>query len=415
MKLRFAAVLLLFLLSLPSCGSGEEAAPKQNSPSDRATLDISGVTQLLDLLDLIIRKNPQYKATIAWLQNRPNDEARKERELLAQRNAEDPEVKTAIDALLSSPTYKLYYKQFRNVTPEIHRQVLCALPCTAIRSPGDIASSLQELCGNRDSVRAWVTSVVSQIDLNKSHQIALQWLPPGDYTLPPIHFLYDGNGDAFACDGEIGFDLYGIIFGVRPQETRFTNLSAVGVNEIEGVLAHELHHIYAARYLYPPGREHATWRDEWKDRLIRQIVSEGVAMQCNPLQGLRRTLKEDTTIVRYWIGQLNDKLAALRTGSITEPQIEAWYDSSFQETARMLLNEYRKRVSPTADSAAYMWQHQVDRPTMVYTLGWWMVGRISEGGKNKNTVIQLLKEPEQLFGSYNSSVPAKDKGLKINY
>jgi hypothetical protein len=260
-----------------------------------------------------------------------------------------------------------------------------------------------------------VTNVISRIDLNKSQQIALQWLPSGDYSLPPIRFFYDGNGDAFAYAGEIGFDLYGVIISGRPQETRFANLGGVGADEIERVLAHELHHIYSAPYLYPPGREYATWQDQWKDRLIRQFVNEGVAMQCNPLQGLRRTLREDTNVVRYWIGQLNDKLAALRTGSITEPQIQAWYDSSFQETAQMLLNEYRKRVSPTADSTAYMWQHQVDRPTMVYTLGWWMVGRIAEGGKQRDKVIGLLSNAPGIFKSYDESLADAESALKVIY
>ena len=415
MGLRISVILLLLplLAGLPRC-MGSEAALKPVGSSEHARLDISAVTQLLDVFDLIHRKNPGYKAALAGLSKVAADSGQREIERLTARNSSDPEISNAIQKLLDSPTYRLYYRQFRNVTPEIHRQVLTALPYRAIPSPGDIGSSLYAMYQNRDSVRAWVTSVISLVDLDTAHQVALRWLPPGEYAPPVIHFFCDGNADAFAHEGEVGFDLYGTILSLRPAETRFSNLGTVGKGEIEGILAHELHHIYSARYLYPPGREYATWRDQWKDRLIRQIVSEGVAMQCNPLQGLRRTLREDTVVVRYWIGQLNEKLAALQGDSISEPRIQEWYERSFHETATMLLNDYRKRAAPAEDSAAFMRQHIAERPSMIYTLGWWMVGRILEMENGREKVIQLLTSAPDLFAIYNGTGAGSASGFKVD-
>ena len=413
MRRRISVVLLLFLLGLPSYTGSEETASKQSNLSHRDKLDISAVTLLLDVLDLLVRKNSDYRTTLADLSKTPPGSAESELQRLANKNMEDPEIKGAIQKLQDSPTYQLYYRKFRNVTPETHCQVLCALPYKAIRSPGDIASSLRELCLNRDSVRTWVAHVISRIDLEKSHQIALQWLPPGEYTSPVTHFFYDGNGDAFALDDEVGFDLYGTIFGRCPPETRFANLGEVGIERIEMILAHELYHVHGARYLYPPGRAYASWRDQWKDRLIRQFVNEGVAMQCDVRPSFRRTLMEDSTIVRYWIGQLNEKLAALRTDSITEPQMQAWFDSSFQETPQRLMEEYRKRVSPTADSAAFMEQNQVNRPMMIYTLGWWMMGRVSQTGKKRESVIRSLGKPYELVGVYNETLAGMNNAFRV--
>ncbi|MBI5868782.1 MAG: hypothetical protein HZB43_10945 [candidate division Zixibacteria bacterium] len=409
MKTRLLALALLvpLVIGASRCSAGEAVSPE-------AQLDISAVTQLLDVLDLLVRKNPGYKTTISRLSQMPHDSAESELQRLAQKNGDDPEIKSAIDGLLGSPTYKLYYRQFRNVTPEIHRKILCALPYWGINSPADIGGTLRELCLNLDSVRSWVTAVVSHIDLDKSQRVALEWLPPGDYPPPPIRFLYDGNGGAFANDGEVGFDLYGSILGSRAPAARFANLAGLDVNQIELIIAHELQHIYAARYLYPPGRTFATWQDKWIDRLTRNIVSEGVAMQCNVGPGVRRSLMEDTVIVRYWISQFNGKVAAMRNNSITESQIGAWYDSSLQDVPRRLLIEYWQRVTHDQDSVTFMQRYIGDRPAMAYTLGWWMLGRILERDSNREKVIALLSDPSAIFKAYNESIPA-DTQLRVEF
>ncbi len=409
MKTRLCALALIvpLIIGAPRCAAGEAVSPE-------AQLDISAVTQLLDVLDLLVRKNPDHKTTIIQLSQMPRDSAESELQRLAQKNGDDPELKSAIDSLLSSPAYKLYYKQFRNVTPEIHRKVLCALPYWGINSPADIGGTLRELCLNLDSVRSWVTTVVSRIDLNKSQRVALQWLPPGDYPMPPIRFLYDGNGGAFANDGDVGFDLYGSILGSRAPAARFANLAGLDVNQIELIIAHELQHIYAARYLYPPGRTYTTWQDKWTDRLTRTIVSEGVAMQCNVGPDMRRSLMEDTTIVRYWISQFNEKVAAMRNNNITEPQISAWYDSSLQDVPRQLLVGYWKRVTHDQDSVTFMQRYIGDRPAMTYTLGWWMLGRILRRDGNREKVIDLLSDPSAIFKAYNETIPA-DTPLRVEF
>lgn len=415
MKLRITAVLLLFLLGLPTWVQGQETPSQQSNSSNRDKFDISAVTQLLDILDLLIRKNPDYQTTLASLAKLTPDSALQVLQPLIDKNTQDPEITAAIDKLLNTPAYQIYYIHAKNVNPEIHRTILCGLPYWAYDSPAGIADHLQELCRHTDSVRAWVNNVISRIDLNRSQEEALAWLPPGDYQLPSIRFFYDGNTDAFDMAGQVGFDLFSVVLMERPPQTRFVHLDSLGTDKIERVLAHELHHVYANRYLNPPGVKYATWQDRWRNRLIRQIIKEGVAMQCDMCQCLRRTLMEDTTIVRYWIGQLNEKLAALRADSVTEMQMQGWFNQSFDETPRMLLEEYRERVSPKSDSATFMQQNQVNRPMMVYTLGWWMVGRILEGGKNKESVIQLISDPRELFQLYDKSLTAAGSSLRVNF
>lgn len=402
------ALLVPLLVGAPPCTADDAG-------STQAKLDVSAVMQLLDVLDLLVRKNPGYKATVANLNTLPRDVAHRELQLRVDKNAADLEIQSAIQQLLDSPTYRLYYKQFRNVTPEIHRKMLCALPYTAIDGPAGIALNWQELTMELDSVRAWASGVLTRVDLKRSQEVAARWLPPGEYSPPLIHFFYDGNGDAFALDGEVGMDLYGTVFARRAPHVRFRDLSDFGVERVELILAHELNHVYAERYLYPPGRKYADWREKWKDRLVRQIVSEGVAMQCDVGPGFRRTVMEDTGVVRFWIGELNARLAAFRDQTVTESEIERWFANSFHAAAVTLLNEYRKRTTPTGDSASFMRLHQIDRPSMIYTLGWWMVGRISEGGRNRDRVIALLSDPTALFETYNKSLAPVNATLRVDF
>jgi hypothetical protein len=254
---------------------------------------------------------------------------------------------------------------------------------------------------------------VRKVDVARCRDIAVQWLPEGDYGIPTTHFIYDGNGDAFVLFGSVCYDLFSLVVGKRPRETRFNNLSAVGIETIERVMGHEYHHVFAAPYLYPPGRSHATWQEKWKDRIIRQIVSEGVAMRCDVEAGMRRDAMEDTATVAYWIGELNAKLAALDDGTIAEDELQKWYGATFQETARVLLKSYLERRYPDEDPAGKLQEHATARPTFVYTLGWWMVSRILESDAGKEKVIRLLSQPDELFETYNASLQGASPALRV--
>ena len=108
----------------------------------QGTLNLDAVNQLLDLIDTLVSKNPTYQSFVDWSKSVDNRKAGDSAEVLAPKNAEDPQISKMIDALLNNEAYKLNYAQFRNVNPSIHRKILCSLPYTAIASPEDIATNL---------------------------------------------------------------------------------------------------------------------------------------------------------------------------------------------------------------------------------------------------------------------------------
>ncbi len=373
-------------------------------------INIEPVTQLIDLIETLIIQNPKYpqmSVTLTGMDKAARDSVI---DSLITGNAASPAISQKIEALLNSRAYELYYRQFRNMTPKQHRRILHALPYTAIRSPADVAQHLLEMVTHVDSLKRWINKVVASVNLDRSRQIARKWLPPGDYTLPPIHFIFDGNGDAFAREGEIVFDLYGVIFSGRSADTRFTNLAAIGTDEIEAVLAHELHHIF----IYPQLRNSAPsadapWRERWRWQIIRGMVTEGVAMHCNPPEGFKRMIQEDTAVVAYWIRELNEKHEMLQLDEAVEDDFWQWMAKTYQDGAGEVLAEYLGRDF----NGEELRRHQADRPMLIYTLGWWMASRLSDNGKRPDELIKLLAEPRMLFTHYNRLMADAPDSLKI--
>lgn len=391
---------------LPGCGH-------KTDKEGIGILDMSSVHLMVDLMQKLVARNPNYEQSAAAMDSLDRSERQQIVDSLVAFNAADPTINLILDSLLESTAYQLYYRQFRSVTPELHRRVLLALPVAAIRSPADISRNLRSLCWNIDSVQTWVTSIINSVDPDSCRRIALQWLPEGAYHLPTVHFIMDGNGDAFARDGEVCFDLYGLLLSPRPKKSRYSNLGAINTNEVEIVLAHEFHHIYAAQFLYSPrDLSNWSWTDRFRYRLIRRMVSEGVAMQCNPPTGLTKTIKEDTAVVRYWIEQLNDKLAALETNMLSQENAEQWLRDSYHQDARQLLTEYFQRDYEGDELRAVVAEHIADRPTLIYTLGWWMISRINQAA-GRHQVIALLSDPGQLFDHYNTAIQGAPDYLKM--
>ena len=389
-------------------GCGYETVEK-----DIGIMDMSSVHLMVDLMQKLVARNPNYEQSAAALDLLDGSERQQNVDSLVAFNAADPTIDLILDSLLGSTAYQLYYRQFKNVTPELHRRVLLALPVASIRSPADISRNLRSICLNIDSVQTWVADITTGVDLDRCRRIALQWLPEGEYHLPTVHFIMDGNGDAFAREGEVCFDLYSLLLSPRPEKSRYSNLGAINTNEVEIVLAHEFHHIYAAQFLYSlRDLSDWSWTDRFRNRLIRRMVSEGVAMRCNPPTGLARTIKEDTAVVRYWIGQLNDKLAALETDTLSQEAAEQWLRDSYHRDARQLLTEYFRRDYEGDELRAMVAEHIVNRPTMIYTLGWWMISRINQTA-GRDQVIALLSDPGQLFDHYNAAVEGAPDYLKI--
>ena len=364
---------------------------------------------LMRLYAAIAAKNPGYGDTAAVVAKLDSQQQEERLAALADRNARDPQITALIDSLLTSAAYRLYYRQFSNVTPDIHRRIFAALPYRAIPSPADIGQAQLELFRHRDSLAALVGKV-SQVDIAAAVAIARQWVPPGEQSEPVTYYILDGNADAFAKDGAVCFDLYGVLLSKRPAASRYGNMADIRAAEITAVLAHEFQHVFAQPYLYPSTRNFDNWQDLWEDIIIRRIVSEGVAMQCNPPSGFRQAIYEDSTVVRFWLRELERVIGQIRRNETTEDSVRAWLDRSYQESARQLLADYLKRTIPAGDQGALLQDHITERPNGVYVLGWWMVRHIAAAG-GRDQAVQLLITPHQLFDRYNATVT--DTGLQV--
>jgi hypothetical protein len=385
-----ALAVSLVLVGHESCGA-------------RQNCDISALELQMRLFAAIASSNPNYDDTLAVVVKLDRLQQEERLAALAEQNARDPQIAALIDSLMATGAYKLYFRQFKNVTPDVHRRVFSALPYRGIPSPGDIGQVQFELFGYRDSLVALV-SKISQVDMAEAVSISRQWAPPGELSIPTTYYLMDGNADAFAREDGVCFDLYGVILGKRPESYRYENLAEIPVNEIEAVLAHEYQHIFAQAHLYPATRKFDNWQDLWEDVIIRRIVSEGVAMQCNPPKGFKKAIYEDTTVVSFWLRELERVIGQVRRNETTEDSVRAWLDWTYHEPARQLLADYLKRTYSDGDQNVLLRDHVTYRPSGIYTLGWWMVSHIASAPGGHDQAVQLLDTPHQLFYLYNATV-----------
>ncbi len=366
----------------------------------------------LRLFDALAQNNPGYQDTAIAISQVDDAQQQRRIEVLSARNAQNPRIAALIDSLLSSPAYELYYRQFRNVQPETHRRIFLALPFRGIDSPAGIGATQLELFQNRERV-ATLINMVSRIDTDRVRAKALIWSPPTDAAPPTSFFILDGNGDAFAVDSHVCFDLYGVLLSKRPEANRYSQLGASAAAELEDIAAHEYQHVFAQPFLYPPNRSYASWQDRWQDILTRRIVSEGVAQQCNPPIGLKRAVFEDSVVVSYWLKELRRVMLQLRESAISEDSLRAWLDRSYHETARELLQGYLKRNQPSADQERLLSEHIADRPSAIYALGWWMMSRINAAPDGQRRVIDLLSQPNQLVEFYNQAIDSPSLRLDL--
>ena len=347
--------------------------------------NIDGVTRLLDVLDAVMAE--------------PADSAL---------------VDARVDDLVSTTAYQLYYMKFRNMTPDQHRAIFHALPEEAPPGVAGISSNLQELCWHRQEMRAWVEKVVATIDPGSCRATAEQWLPPGEYKIPSTYFIYDGNGDAFASFGSVVFDLFGLVMLKRPPETRFENLGSSGKESIEHVLAHEYHHVFARPYLYGNRPTLTAWQDQAKDRLLRSIVSEGVAMRCDGRPEMTRTAMEDPVVVAFWISELESVFAELDAGTLSQEQLQEWERNSYQDTAFGLLRDHLIRQHGAEEGEALYLQNPTARPSFVYTLGWWMISKIAEQPGGQAVTVALLSDPYAVVEHYNAAMDSAPEALRVS-
>lgn len=409
---RRTIVLLTLLLAITAVSNWPACADVQLSQQP-GRVDLSGVNGLLDLLDTLVGRGPTIESVATWARTVDERRTLDSIEVLAQRNEKDPRISAMIDSLLGSPAYQLYYAQYRNVVPAVHRRILCSLPYRAIDSPAGIADNLLELCRNRAEVREWAEDVVSKIDLARSDSLAREWVPEGQYVIPAIRLFYDGNGDAFAHGGQIGLDLFCTVLLRRPPATRFTTLAEINVDYIERTLAHELAHVYSAQVSRSSPSHSDTWQGKMINRITTGLISEGIAQQCNPPKGIKAELWNDTAIVAFWIKELGEKLATLKAGQGDRDEMNRWWSSTYHEIPESLLVSYLARRYPNADQPKLRWEHIADRPDLEHALGFWLVSRIYGNGNQKDRVLQLISEPDKLFPFYSESTKSAPESLRI--
>jgi hypothetical protein len=407
------ALLLSMLLTISACASAA-TADKNTQSQAPGKLNLEAVNQLLDVLDTLAGRNPSAQAFADWAKTAGERKAADSALTLAMKNAHDPRVQEMIDALLTTDAYRLYYAQFRNISQPTHHDILCALPYRAIDSPAGIADNLLEIFSNRALVRKWAHDVIAKIDLTRCNAIASEWAPQGDHSTPTVYFVYDGNGGAFARNGAVCVDLFGMILGTRPAATRFAGLSEISIDDMERVLAHEFVHIYSAPSLMATLGNATTWQDKMIDRITVGLVDEGIALQCNPPENFKADLWNDTATVAFWIKQLGDRLAVLKAGEGNPDATSRWWSSTYQELPESLLVNYLSRRYPKGDQAKLRAQYMSDRPDLEHMLGWWMVSKIYVKGRQKEKVMQLLSAPDKLFPLYNEAMKDAPPNLRLS-
>ncbi len=144
-------------------------------------LNAESVYALLDLVQTIVTENAGYRETRSVLQELGESDLDQRLTELAARNASNPGIVEGIDRFLATEARTIYFRRFRNVTPEHFRRALLALPFVRIDSPGDIATPFYELTENLNEVRSKLDDLVTRTDLGRCRKAAKKWLPEGNH------------------------------------------------------------------------------------------------------------------------------------------------------------------------------------------------------------------------------------------
>ena len=386
-------------------------ATSVGSATAAATLDPSGVVALLDVMDAIAALHPDFGTRMAVLEGASESVRAAACSEARARNESNALVRDRLDALFETSTYRLYFRRFHNVTAELVREILLDLPYRTRPSPGGIAETYQHLLSERRMLRAWVDELVKTIDLEVVEAKALRWVPAGAPPIPTVHLIYDSNAGSFTADGKPFFNLYSERSQAEhPDESTGENFTAYA----EGVMAHEIQHALAKPILYPKGAKSLrSWQERWADRLVRGLVSEGVAAHCNPPAGIRARIWEDAEVLQSLVQGLNDILHAMRSGSADEADVERWYQDNFQATAHELLRRFLARDYSGDELQSRLQRYASIRPDSEHVLGWWMVSRVSRNGTDREAALQLLRDPGSLLSRYNHALGEGETALRV--
>lgn len=376
--------------------------------------ELECVELLFDLIAAIADQNSGYVETLGRIGAMDEAAAASAFDSLALRNRDNPVLAKKIDSLLASDTYQIYFRRFRNVNPEIFRTAFSNLPYRDVPTPGGVSSCFFELSRNVDAVRDWMRDTVRRIDIPRCLAHAERWLPDGDYQPLTIYFIYDSNAGSFTAEGKAFFNLQSMIGEFSYGGGLSQQLSNIDIVSMEAVIAHEMHHIYARPMLYPVGLFFSSWQDRWLNKIVREIVSEGVAGQCNPCTGFKKDIWEDPEILARLIRSLNETCLAMYDGTLDEKAVGAWYSATYQESARELLKDYVLKQYDEQQAEGLLRQYMPVRPDLVHTLGWWMVSCITSRQTDRDAAVSLLADPAALFSAYNASVSPERVPLRID-
>lgn len=395
----------LAILLVVMAGPG---AAGESLAQSRKALNPEGVLAILAVMDVVADSHPDFET-------RAKDYARLEESVrestfaaIRSRNEANDELSSAINLMLETTTYKTYFQRFSNVDADMMRDLILDLPYRARPAPGGIGRMLYDLVRKRNAVRAGLDKLLHEVDMDWVHETARLWAPEDDREAPPMYLIYDSNAGSFTAMGTPFFNLYGTDLEALGSEP-----DGRGVNEIQAVMAHELQHVLARSYLYVKSGADGPWQRRWADRITRGLVSEGVAIHCNPPNGLKKEIYEDRAVVAALISRLNGALIAMSEDSVAEDEMQAWNRANYFEVAEDLLRRHLETRCSGDELEASLRENMPLRPDLEHALGWWMVSRISAEGKRREAAVALISTPHLLYSQYNDSLAPEDEALKI--
>jgi len=381
-----------------------------SSPSTGPKLNPEGVLALLDVMDAVAALHPNFEDTAETFREMGEEELEAALQQVRKRNEEDEALRSAIDDMLNTMTYQVYFTRFRNVTPELVRDLILDLPYKQRSAPGGTADMYRELLPKRSEVRAGLERLLAEVDMDWIYETAERWAPEEDRETPTIYLIYDSNAGSYTAQGIPFFNLYGDL----QIEKLDSEDDGSALLEAQGTMAHELQHVMARPYLYPQSRPNRTWRDVWVDRITRSLVSEGVAIHCNPPTGMKKEIYEDRMVLAALVARLNDLLVALSENEMMEEEVQEWNRANYHSFAEGLLRQRLENTYSGDELEAKVREHMPLRPDMAHALGWWMVSRISKRGTRPDAAISLLTDPYPVYPLYNKACDENCEGLRIS-
>ncbi len=386
------------------------AAPNKQAPPNNSKLNPEGVLALLDVMDAVASLHPDLNEKIELYSRLPAAEKEAVFAKVRLHNEQSAALLSAIQKMLETDTYQIYFRRFRNVTPELLHDLILDLPYGERSGPGDIGTMLRELLRNRLMVRSALDRLLSGVDMDWVYEAAGRWAPKEERALPTLFLIYDSNAGSFTAEGVPFFNVYG---GLR-LETLTSDADGSALLEAQSIMAHELQHVFARPHLYRHSGPDRTWQQKWVGRLTREIVGEGLANHCNPPTGIKKEIYEDKLVLSALVSRLNSVLVALSRNEMTEKQMKDWYSANYFAFAEDLLKQYFEKRFSGDEATDKLREHMPLRPDLTHALGWWMVSRISGRGKRPDAAISLLLDPYSVYPLYNEACVEACEELKIS-